>query len=134
MRSMKTIFFAAVALLTVSAQADANSIVLIDIKTTPAAVAYFLNNQPMTAAQLADWIKRAIEVIGHDDPILIQPDPQTTFATVFALLESLKASGVKHFEVIAELSNTAAGFSKRYLASNAQDLKHTKNPPMEPPK
>ncbi len=131
---MRTIVFAGLALLSAFSPASANSVIMIDIKTTPAAVAYSLNSQPMTPTQLAEWMKNALEAFGDKEPILIQPDSQTTFATVFALLERLKASGVKHFEVITELSKTPAGFSKRYLVSDAEDLKHTKLPPIEPPK
>ena len=73
-------------------------------------------------------MKGCIEKFGDREPILIRPDSQTTFATIFPLLESLKASGVKHFEVIAESSNTVNGFSRRYLAFDAQDLKVLKLP------
>ena len=119
---MKTILFAALTLLTACSHAGANSVIIIDIKTTPSAVGYSLNNQIRTPAQISEWMRGTIEKFGDRGEILIRPDSQTTFATVFMLLESLKASGVKHFEIIAECANTAKGFS-RYLAFDAQDLK-----------
>ena len=131
---MKTIFLAALTILVLQRHADANTVIVVEIQTTHGAVAYSINNQPFTPTELANWMKQGIESFGAEEPILIRPDAQTTFATVFTLLESLKASGVKHFELIAELSNTSAGFTKRYLASQAKDLKLTKPPPTEPPK
>lgn len=131
---MKTIFLSALTILALRFHADANTVIMVEIKTAQGAVAYSINNQPFTPTQLANWMKQAIESFGAEEPILIRPDAQTTFATVFTLLESLKASGVKHFELINELSNTPAGFTERYLVSHAQDLKVTKHPPVEPRK
>ena len=131
---MKTIFLAALAIVALASHARANTVIMVEIKTTQASVAYSINNQPFTPTELAVWMKNAIKSGGDEEPILIRPDSQTTFATVFTLLESLKASGVKHFEVITELSNTPTGYTKRFLTTNAQDLKLTKIPAMEPPK
>ena len=131
---MKTIFWAALAIVALASHARANTVIMVEIKTTQASVTYSINNQPFTPTELAVWMKNGIETGGDEEPILIRPDSQTTFATVFTLLESLKASGVKHFEVITELSNTPTGYTKRFLTTNAQDLKLTKIPAMEPPK
>ena len=132
--SMKTIFWAALAIVALASHARANTVIMVEIKTTQASVAYSINNQPFTPTELAVWMKNCIKSGGHEEPILIRPDSQTTFATVFTLLESLKASGVKHFEVITELSNTPTGYTKRFLTTNAQDLKLTKISAMKPPK
>jgi biopolymer transport protein ExbD len=107
---------------------------MIDIKTTPAAVAYSINNQPMTPVQLAGWMKNAIEQFGDKEPVLIQPDSQTTFATVFTLLESLKASGVKHFEIITERSDSPSSITIRSLAASAEHVKRDQIQKLPPPK
>jgi glucan biosynthesis protein len=61
---------------------------------------------------------------------LIQPDSQTTPATVFTLLESLRASGAQRFEIIAEHSDT----NIRSLATNAELVKRQEFQNLEPPK
>jgi hypothetical protein len=123
---LRTIVFAALALLSVGISAHANAVIIVDITTTPTSVTYSINNQPMTAAKLAEWMKNAIEQFGDKEPILIQPDARTTFATVFALLDSLKASGVKHFEIITERSPTPSGVERRSLVTNADQIKREK--------
>ena len=130
-RIMRTTVFAALALVTASSQASADSVIIVGIKTTSTAVAYSINNQPMTSTQLGEWMKTAIEEFGDEKPILIQPDSQTTFAVVFTLLESLKTSGVKHFEIIAERSGTDL---VRSLTSHADQVKRDQYPRLEPPK
>lgn len=52
-------------------------------------------------------------------------------------LRSFPSAGNAHMRAMSpntELSNTPAGFTKRYLASTAQDLELTKLARMEPPK
>jgi biopolymer transport protein ExbD len=129
---MKTILFTVLAMTLLSTECRATVIIMVDIKTTPTSIHYSINNQPFTLTELSDWMRGWIEAVGDEGPILIGPDPQTTFLTVFKLLERLKASGVKHFQVIAELSQTETDFTKRALTTRAEDVKHTTTPAVEP--
>lgn len=116
------LFFVCLAIWTLLSSARANSVILIDIKTNSSIVSYTLNKQPMSPVQLADGVKNAIKQFGDREPILIQPDPQTTFETVFKLLESLKTVGVKRFEIMAERTSIAAGYTIRRLSSSADQV------------
>ena len=106
---------------------------MVDISTTPESVSYTLNNQPMTVEKLAEWMKNAIEAFGDGDPILVRPDAQTTFATVFKLTELLKGSGVKHIEIIAEHSRDGLTVTTRSLNITSAQLKHERYTLSPPP-
>lgn len=131
MFTMKTSLLATFAILALLPSARANSVILIDVTTTPTSVVYALNNQPMSLPQLADSMKRAIAQFGDAEPILIRPDLRTTFATVFTLPENLKTAGVKHFEIIIEGNNTP-GTTRRSLTVTADQVKHDSLPVVPP--
>ena len=120
---MKTKFFTAILCLYLIADSAANSIVLIDVTTNDKGVTYSINREQMTIAELSSWMKDGIAQFGDEDPILIQPDSQTTFSTVFALLTRLTECGVKHFEILAVRKQTKSGSRTMSLVIESNQLK-----------
>jgi len=133
-RTMKAILLAASAIVAFGIQAHANAVVIVEIKTKQGEAAYSINSQPFTLSELTKWMKSAMGAFGDKEPILIRPRSPTTLMTVFTLLESLRSCGATNFEIIAELSNSASGYTKRFLTSNAEQIKEEKRPLSEPPK
>ena len=122
-RFVRTILVAALAFAGAISPVSAHSVIIIVITTSSSAVAYSLNKESMTPGQLAEWMKSVIEKFGDKESIFIQPDSQTTFTTVFALLENLKASGARHFEIIAERRDSPTATTIRSLSTSADQVK-----------
>ena len=97
----------------------AESPIFIDLSTDGAATRYTMNNQLMTDAELKKWIKATVAQFGDSDPVIIRPNPQTTFKTVFDLLQALRTAGIKRLEVRAEseITKTVDLGNNRILAT-----------------
>ncbi len=116
---MRPILFAAFVFICACSSAGAKSIIVIDIRTTPLVLRYWLNNEPKTSAEIPEWMKNCVEMFGDADPVLIRPDSSTTFSSVLMLLESLKAAGVKHFVLTPEEQAWSTSVNNRSLIVNA---------------
>jgi biopolymer transport protein ExbD len=88
----------------------ANSLIVLEIRTTDAGISYTINNQQRnTPAEVEAWLRLMVSEFGDADPVLIRPDERTSFKTVLDMLQRFKAAGVKRFEVFtdAEVRNGA---------------------------
>ena len=114
--------------------AEANSIIVIGIATTDDTPKYSVNGKQMTLSEIGPWMKRCIEVFGDKDPVFVQPDARTTFASVYTLLELLKDSGLKDVNIEAERSQTATSFIQRTLSIKLESLTRSEydSPPRIP--
>jgi hypothetical protein len=75
--------------------------IFIDLNTNANATKYSVNDVRMTPPELQKWFKADIAKFGSS-PIVIRPDEQTPFKTVFDLLQTLREAGLKQFEIRAE--------------------------------
>jgi biopolymer transport protein ExbD len=112
--------------------ASANTVLMIEVATANEPVTYSINRQRMTIAELGVWLKQGVAALGDEEPVVIQPDSNTSFATVFALLERLGESGAKRFEIVVERTQTPGGTMKRLLAIESDQLKKIQGPSAPP--
>ena len=76
----------------------------------------------MTKDELAKLMKEITERFGTKDPIIVRPDPNTSFATVFDLLQILTASGVKNIEIGVSSSDDGETVVSRYLTLSREQI------------
>ena len=79
---LKVYLVAAFAFLFCLPAAQATSLIIVTIDSTGSEPKYALNHQPMSGPQLAKFLTEAIEAFGNADPLILDPDENTTMATL----------------------------------------------------
>ena len=119
---MRVIFIYAIAICSCLFNATANSVIIIEITTTDKSTSYAINKREMTLPEIGTWMKKVIEAFGDKDPVFVQPDACTTFATVYTLLELLKDSGLKDVSIEAECTQAKDFIIRRSLTIKPENL------------
>ena len=123
---MKIFAFIVFAILVDIFSVEANSVIYIDLATNDKGPSYTVNSIQMALSEIGPWMKQSIEKFGDTDPVSIFPDKQSSFDTLYTLLEILKLSGLKSVSVVAERSLSQDTTTIRSVLINLESVKTDK--------
>ncbi len=127
---MNNIFIAIIIGIVLTNESLADTVFLIEIKTVNGLVEYSINQQAMTVAELKSRAKQDVKNTGGDGQFTISPGENTSFYTVFSLIELLVDEGAKNFLIVGDGTKSPDGIARHLMVIKRNQIK-TRQPPKE---